>query len=110
MRFRHQLTHAFQVTFRQRGRGFNGTGIFRQHVTNAFGDNRIQLVRHFVKFIERHVAQGRLLEEAGAGFALLAAGVVFAAHQRALKVAVDDHHSRAFRQGNGFGSQRAAIN
>jgi hypothetical protein len=79
-------------------------------MANAFGNDRIKLVRHFVEFIDRHVAQGRLLEEARAGFALLATGVVLAAYQRALEVTVDDNDRRAFWQRNGFGSQRAAVN
>lgn len=52
MRFGHQLAHPFQVTFRQRGGGFYGTGIFGQYMAHALRDNRVQLVGDLVKFIK----------------------------------------------------------
>ncbi len=52
---------------------------------------------HRFELIDIHVAQRRLGEEARAGFALLATRVVFAAHQIAAEVRVDDHHRDIFR-------------
>ena len=109
MRFRHQLAHAQQVAFFQRLCGFNGTRIFRDHVANAFGDNRIQFVGDSVEGFKADITQRWLLEETRAGFALFATGVVFATDQCAFKVTVDDHHRYALRHGNGFGAQGSAV-
>ncbi|MNC75516.1 hypothetical protein D3C75_1270590 [compost metagenome] len=65
---------------------------------------------HFIKFRQLNVAQRFLAEETRTGFALLAAGIVFAADQRALEVTVDNHNRDAFWHRNSFGAQRAAIN
>ena len=50
-----------------------------------------------VKLLKGDIAQGGLLEEARAGFALFTTGVVLAADEGTLKVAVDDHYCHAFR-------------
>ncbi len=94
-----------QVAFLQRSRRFHGTGVFGQHVANTFCHHLIQLVRDFIELSERDITQRRLLEEARTGFALLAAGVVLAAHQGAFEITVDDDHRRTFRQAHRFGAQ-----
>ena len=109
MGFGHQLTHPLQVAFFEGAGGFHSAGILRQHVAYALRDDRIQLMGDGVKLLKGDIAQGGLLEEARAGFALFTTGVVLAADEGALKVAVDDHHRHAFRHRDGFGAQRTAV-
>ncbi len=110
MGLRHQLAHTLQITFLQRACRFNGARIFAQYMANAFCDYRVQFAGNGIERLKADIAQGRLLEETGAGFALFTAGIILAAHQRALKVTVDDHHGDTFRHGNRFGAERTAIN
>lgn len=79
----HQLTHPLQVAFFEGAGGFHSAGILRQHVAYALRDDRIQLMGDGVKLLKGDIAQGGLLEEARAGFALFTTGVVLAADEYA---------------------------
>ncbi len=65
-------------------------------------------MRNGIKLIETDIAQGFCWKKR-AGFALLATGIVLAAHQCAFEVTVNDHNRHALRHGNGFGAQRTAV-
>lgn len=78
-------------------------------MTHPLGDRAVKLLGHRLKLIQRHVAQFFHREEARAGFTLFAAGVVFAIHQAAFDVGVDDNHRDIVLHRHRSGAQRATV-
>ncbi len=105
----HQLAEAHQIARGQRLGGGQGAGVFPHHVAGTAVAGFVQPGLARFQRGQIQVAQGLDPVVTGGGLALLAAGVVFAVHQAAAHVGVDDQHRQIFGHGDEAGLQGAAV-
>ena len=109
MRLPHQLAEAHQIAARQGVGGGQGAGILPHHVAGTAVAGLVQ--PGLARFQRGQIQVTQRLDPVvtGGGLALLAAGVVFAVHQAAAHVGVDDQHRQIRGHGDEAGLQGAAV-
>ena len=93
----------------QRLGGCQRAGILRDDMVGTPVDERVQLIAGSLQLGQVDITQCLDAEVGSGGFALLAAGVVFTAHQPALHLRVDDHDPQFVGDGGRLGLQAAAV-
>ena len=107
--FGHQAGEGGDVVAAECFGGIQRAAVFFDDVTGAAGGGFVQTCFAGLELFQVQVAQGFDAEGGGGGFALLAAGVLFAADQAAVYVGRDDHDAERIGDGNGDGVQAAAV-
>ena len=107
--FGHQAGEGGDVVAAECFGGIQRAAVFFDDVAGAAGGGFVQTCFAGLELFQGQVSQGFDAEVGGGGFALAAAGVVFAADQAALHVGMDNHDAERVGDGDGRGVQAAAV-